>query len=79
MQMYRPVGVKELQLVAESGWRRFPPRLFHQPIFYPVLVRSYAEAIDVVAGLAPHARSASLRRSPSAVTALLSPRRRAQA
>lgn len=27
------------------GWRRFPPRLPEQPIFYPVLNRDYAQRI----------------------------------
>jgi hypothetical protein len=35
--MYRPVGPKELELIAASGYREFPPRLPDQPIFYPVL------------------------------------------
>jgi hypothetical protein len=35
--LYRPVGIKELELIATAGWKRFPPRLFWQPIFYPVL------------------------------------------
>lgn len=39
-QLFRPVGQKELDLIKESGV--FPPRLFHQPIFYPVLNREYA-------------------------------------
>jgi hypothetical protein len=43
--LYRPVGQKEFDLVKESGFRRFPPRLFWQPIFYPVLNQSYAEQI----------------------------------
>jgi hypothetical protein len=34
--MYRPVGPKELKLLAGSGFRRWPPRLPEQPIFYPV-------------------------------------------
>ncbi|HBL44262.1 MAG TPA: hypothetical protein DDZ90_12795, partial [Planctomycetaceae bacterium] len=25
-----------------SGWREFPPRLYWQPIFYPVLTEEYA-------------------------------------
>ncbi len=45
MRLYRPVGANELKLVEESGWRRFPPRLPEQPIFYPVLERAYAERI----------------------------------
>jgi hypothetical protein len=43
--LYRPVGIKELQLIEESGWKEFPPRLFWQPIFYPVLNQPYAEQI----------------------------------
>src|SRR5919107_458454 len=34
--LWRPVGQRELELIAESGYRAFPPRLPHQPIFYPV-------------------------------------------
>jgi hypothetical protein len=33
-KLYRPVGEKELALIAESGYRAFPPRQFWQPIFY---------------------------------------------
>ena len=43
--LYRPVGPAELQLVAESAWTRFPPRLPEQPIFYPVLTLEYADQI----------------------------------
>ena len=43
--LYRPVGQKELDLIAASGYRAFPPRLPDQPIFYPVLNREYAEQI----------------------------------
>ena len=43
--LYRPVGPKELRLIAESGYRAFPPRLPEQPIFYPVLHESYARQI----------------------------------
>jgi hypothetical protein len=43
--LYRPVGQKELDLIAASGYRAFPPRLPEQPIFYPVLNREYAEQI----------------------------------
>lgn len=45
MILYRPVGIHELRLVAESGWVAFPPRLPGQPIFYPVLNEAYAEQI----------------------------------
>jgi hypothetical protein len=43
--LYRPVGQSELDLIAESGFKGFPPRLPEQPIFYPVLNREYAEQI----------------------------------
>lgn len=43
--LYRPVGPKELKLIAESGFREFPPRLPDQPIFYPVLNEEYATQI----------------------------------
>ena len=45
MILYRPVGLKELELIADSGFRAYPPRLPHQPIFYPVLTFDYAERI----------------------------------
>lgn len=40
--LYRPTGPKELALVRDSGWRRWPPRLPDQPIFYPVTNEDYA-------------------------------------
>jgi hypothetical protein len=43
--LYRPVGQKELDLIAEAGHRAFPPRLAWQPIFYPVLNEAYATRI----------------------------------
>jgi len=45
--LYRPVGPQELRLIKESGWKRFPPRLPEQPIFYPVLNEEYAIQINV--------------------------------
>ena len=45
MILYRPVGVGELRLIAQSGFRAFPPRLPDQPIFYPVLTLEYARRI----------------------------------
>lgn len=42
MILYRPVGQAELNLIADSGYRAFPPRLPEQPIFYPVLNEKYA-------------------------------------
>ncbi len=43
--LYRPVGRRELELIQESGYREFPPRLPFQPIFYPVLNQEYATRI----------------------------------
>ena len=43
--LYRPVGPKELALIAASGFREFPLRLREQPIFYPVLNEEYARQI----------------------------------
>jgi hypothetical protein len=42
MTLWRPTGPVELGLVRDSGWRRWPPRLPDQPIFYPVLNEQYA-------------------------------------
>ena len=43
--LWRPVGPAELGLIAETGYRAFPPRLPEQPIFYPVLNEAYAVQI----------------------------------
>jgi len=43
--LYRPVGPAELQLIEQSGWKEFPPRFSHQPIFYPILNEEYATRI----------------------------------
>ena len=43
--LWRPTGPEELELVKDSGWRRWPPRLSDQPIFYPVLNEDYATRI----------------------------------
>jgi hypothetical protein len=43
--LYRPTGLKELELVRQSGFRRWPPRLPEQPIFYPVTTVEYARRI----------------------------------
>ncbi len=43
--LYRPVGPEELELIKESGYKEFPPRLPEQPIFYPVVVHEYAVQI----------------------------------
>jgi hypothetical protein len=43
--LFRTVGPAELRLVAQAGFRRFPPRLPEQPIFYPVCNEQYAVEI----------------------------------
>jgi hypothetical protein len=43
--LYRPVGPQELELIAASDFKEFPPRLPEQPIFYPVLNEAYATQI----------------------------------
>ncbi len=43
--LWRPTGPEELALVEASGWRRWPPRLPEQAIFYPVLNEDYATSI----------------------------------
>ena len=65
--LYRPVGQKELELVKESGFKRFPPRLEWQPIFYPVMNKEYAQQIakqwnteDEFSGYAGHVLSFDL-------------------
>jgi hypothetical protein len=40
--LYRPTGPEELRLVEQSGFRKWPPRLPGQPIFYPVTNEGYA-------------------------------------
>ena len=43
--LFRPVGPRELELIRETGFTAFPPRLPEQPIFYPVLNEEYAGQI----------------------------------
>ncbi|MBI3478305.1 MAG: hypothetical protein HY010_21450 [Acidobacteria bacterium] len=45
LTLYRPVGKGEMELIRDSGFARFPPRLAQQPIFYPVLNEEYAREI----------------------------------
>ena len=45
MILYRPVGQAEYDLIAQSGFTAYPPRLPEQPIFYPVLNERYAREI----------------------------------
>lgn len=42
LTLYRPTGPDEIRLVRESGFKRWPPRLPDQPIFYPVTNEAYA-------------------------------------
>ena len=43
--LFRPTGQAEIDLVAATGYRRWPPRLPEQPIFYPVTNERYAREI----------------------------------
>ncbi len=43
--LFRPTGPEEMELVKASGFRRWPPRLPDQPIFYPVTNEEYATQI----------------------------------
>lgn len=45
--LYRPVNSTELTLIEASNWRKFPPRLPEQPIFYPVTNIGYARQIAI--------------------------------
>lgn len=44
-RLYRPVGIKEMNLIFESDLKEYPPRLPEQPIFYPVNNIEYARQI----------------------------------
>ena len=44
-QLFRPVGMQEMQKICALGLRGFPPRLPEQPIFYPVANHEYAAQI----------------------------------
>ena len=46
--LYRSTGSKELELVEQSGFRRWPPRLPEQPIFYPVTNEQSATEIAII-------------------------------
>ena len=43
--LFRPVGKAEYELIAQSDFTAYPPRLPEQPIFYPVLNEQYAREI----------------------------------
>jgi hypothetical protein len=42
IQLWRPVGPEELELIKKLDMKGFPPRLPEQPFFYPVLTEEYA-------------------------------------
>lgn len=44
--LFRPTGPEELELVRQSDYKRWPPRLPEQPIFYPVTNEEYAIEIS---------------------------------
>lgn len=44
--MYRPCGQKEMDLVKVSGYKKWPPRLPDQDIFYPVTNEAYAHEVN---------------------------------
>jgi hypothetical protein len=67
--LFRPVGQQEYDLIRESGFRAFPPRLSTQPIFYPVLNEEYAIQIardwntkDAASGYAGYVTRFAVRR-----------------
>jgi len=45
VELFRPVGQAEMDRIAASEMRAFPPRLPEQPIFYPVATIEYARLI----------------------------------
>lgn len=44
--LYRPVNQVEFDLIEQSGFTKFPPRLPEQPIFYPVMNEEYSIQIS---------------------------------
>jgi hypothetical protein len=45
--LFRPIDPEGLELIRQSGWSRFPPRLPEQPIFYLVLNEKYVTKFAV--------------------------------
>ena len=43
--LYRPIGATEYDLLVRNEFTKFPPRLPHQPVFYPVANEAYAAQI----------------------------------
>ena len=66
--LFRPVGPKELPLIAASNYREFPPRLPEQPIFYPVLNEEYARQIAISDFVSEHRPLATRDRVNNLVT-----------
>lgn len=44
--LYRPINQAEFNLIKQTGWTKFPPRLPEQPFFYPVINEEYAIQIS---------------------------------
>jgi hypothetical protein len=42
LTLYRPVGLREMELILAADSKAFPPRLPEQPYFYPVMNAEYA-------------------------------------
>ena len=47
IEMFRPIGPGEYDLLLENDFSSWPPRLEIQPIFYPVTNAQYADEINV--------------------------------
>lgn len=45
VKLYRPTGHKEMELIKENNFKKWPARLEEQPIFYPVTNEKYAREI----------------------------------
>jgi hypothetical protein len=45
VRLWRALGLKELKLIVDSEHKKFPPRLYWQPIFYPVTNFAYTQQI----------------------------------
>ncbi len=45
--LFRPTGPAEYELLKQSGFSRWPPRLPEQPIFYAVTNEDYARQIAI--------------------------------
>jgi hypothetical protein len=52
--LYWPVDQEELDLIAASGWLKFPPRQPEQPNFCPMLQEAYAAQLARNSADTPH-------------------------